>query len=121
MEQYLSLLKEIKQDGEWKSNRTGIRTLMIDGAMRRYDLRKGFPAATTKQLAWRQVRGELCGFLRGYTNAEQFRELGCRVWDQNANENVAWLANPFRKGTDDLGPVYGAQWRRWSAHKLLEI
>src|SRR5690606_1966289 len=44
-----------------------------------------------------------------------------KVWDQNANENAAWLANPYREGPDDLGPVYGVQWRRWPAYQLLPL
>jgi thymidylate synthase len=59
------------------------------------------------------VAGELLGFFRGYTSAAQFRALGCRVWDANANENAQWLANPQRAGTDDLGRIYGVQWTRW--------
>jgi thymidylate synthase len=119
MQQYLAVMRDIRENGEWKENRTGIRTLMIDGAMARYDLRKGFPAVTTKKLAWNAVKGELCGFLRGFTSAADFRDFGCRVWDQNANENKQWLDNPFRKGTDHLGPVYGAQWRNWKAYKKI--
>ena len=54
------------------------------------------------------------GFIRGYDNAADFRELGCKIWDANANENPAWLANPNRQGTDDLGRIYGVQWRDWN-------
>jgi thymidylate synthase len=63
---------------------------------------------------------ELIGFLRGYRNAAKFRQLGCSVWDQNANENTQWLANPYREGTDDLGPIYGVQWRSWPAYKVID-
>lgn len=120
MKQYLDIMRDIRENGEWKENRTGIRTLMVDGAMARYDVRSLFPAVTTKKLAWKMVKGELCGFLRGFTSAASFRDFGCRVWDQNANENKQWLANPFRKGEDDLGAVYGAQWRDWKAYKQLD-
>lgn len=112
---YMNLLEEILRDGTWQQNRTGIRTKFIPGAMIKYDLRNGFPATTLKKLAFKAVTGELIGFLRGYTNAAQFRELGCKIWDQNANENAAWLANPNRKGTDDLGCIYGSMWRKWPA------
>ena len=60
------------------------------------------------------------GFLRATRSAAEFRELGCKVWDQNANENAQWLANPYREGPDDLGPVYGVQWRQWPAYKVLD-
>jgi len=111
--QYLELLQDILDNGTWQENRTGIRTKFIPGAMIKYDLRKAFPAFTSKQLAFKACKGELIGFLRGYTNAADFRKLDCKIWDQNANENKDWLNNPNRKGTDDLGVVYGAMWRRW--------
>ena len=117
MKQYLELIKRVIDTGEWTENRTGIRTKMLPGAAMAFDLRKGFPAVTTKKLAFKSVVGELCAFLRASTSAADFRALGCKVWDQNANENQAWLNNPFREGTDDLGPVYGAQWRNWQAYK----
>jgi thymidylate synthase len=121
MRQYLDLIQTILDTGSWQENRTGIRTLSIPGAMMRFDLQKdGFPAVTTKKLAFKSVVGELIGFLRGSRSAAQFRELGCKVWDQNANENAAWLANPYRLGVDDLGPVYGVQWRQWPAYKLID-
>lgn len=113
MKQYLDLLKQVITDGEWQSNRTGIPTKRIDGAMLQFDLKDGFPAVTTKKLAFNQVKGELIGFIRGYDNAAAFRNLGCNIWDQNANENEAWLNNPSRKGVDDLGRIYGQQWRGW--------
>lgn len=117
MEQYLRLLKEVRDHGHRQANRTGIDALALPfGSMMRFDMADGFPAMTTKKLAFNSVKGELIGFLRGYTNAAQFRALGSKVWDQNANENAAWLANPNRKGTDDTGRIYGAQWRSWKAH-----
>jgi thymidylate synthase len=121
MKQYLDLIRTILDTGSWQENRTGIRTLSIPGAMMRFDLQKdGFPAVTTKKLAFKSVIGELIGFLRASRSAADFRALGCKVWDQNANENADWLANPYRQGEDDLGPVYGVQWRQWPAYKLLD-
>jgi len=121
MKQYLDLVRTVLDSGTWQENRTGIRTISIPGAMLRFDLQKdGFPAITTKRLAFKSVIGELIGFLRATRSAAEFRELGCKVWDQNANENVEWLANPYRLGEDDLGPVYGVQWREWPAYKLLD-
>jgi thymidylate synthase len=114
MKQYLKLLERVLEEGKWQGNRTGIPTKRIEGAMLEFNLKEGFPAVTTKKLAWKNVVGELLGFIRGYTDAEMFRELGCKVWDQNANENEAWLANRNRVGKDDLGRIYGAQWRNWT-------
>lgn len=119
MKQYLDLVQSIFDTGSWQDNRTGVRTLSMPGAMMRFDLQEGFPAVTTKKLAFKSAVGEMVGFLRGSRNAAEFRALGCKVWDQNANENQAWLANPYRLGEDDLGPVYGVQWRNWPAFKAL--
>jgi thymidylate synthase len=119
MKQYLDLVRQVFEQGSWHDNRTGVRTLSIPGAMMRFDLQEGFPAVTTKKLAFKSAIGELVGFMRGSRSAAEFRQLGCKVWDQNANENRPWLANPFRMGQDDLGPVYGVQWRRWPAYKVL--
>lgn len=118
MKQYLDLIKRVLDTGEWTENRTGIKTLMVPGAMMTYDLRQGFPAVTTKKLAFKSVVGELCAFLRAKRSAADFRALGCKVWDQNANENQQWLDNPYRTGHDDLGPVYGVQWREWPGFKF---
>ena len=120
MQQYQQLIETVLAEGSWQDNRTGIRTLSVPGAMMRFDLSKGFPAVTTKKLAFKAVVGELCAFLRASRSAADFRALGCKVWDQNANENRQWLDNPFRAGLDDLGPVYGVQWREWPAFKVLD-
>nr|WP_314901907.1 thymidylate synthase [uncultured Deefgea sp.] len=119
MKQYLNLVQEIFDNGSWQKNRTGVRTRSLPGAMMKFDLQDGFPAISTKKLAFKTAIGEMVGFLRGYRNAADFRALGCKVWDQNANENEQWLENPYRIDTDDLGPVYGVQWRNWPAYKII--
>lgn len=121
MHTYHSILSDILENGSRQANRTGIDTISIPGTSARYDLTEGFPAVTTKRLAWKAVVGELIGFLRGYDSAEQFRSLDCRIWDQNANENAQWLANPNRRGADDLGRIYGVQWRRWRDRRGGEV
>ena len=121
MQQYLQLVRDILEQGSWQTNRTGIRTLSLPGATLRFDLQQGFPAVTTKKLAFKSAIGEMVGFLRAYRSAADFRALGCKVWDQNANENQQWLANPYRLQEDDLGPVYGVQWREWPAYKLIDL
>jgi thymidylate synthase len=128
MLQYQNLIREIKQYGVRTPNRTGVDTLKLDGAMMRFDLEKdGFPAVTSKKLAFKSVIGELCAFLRASRSAADFRALGCKVWDANANQDNEdgsknpWLDNPFREGEDDLGPVYGVQWREWPGFKLVDL
>lgn len=120
MEQYKSLLRETVDHGIIKPNRTGVNTLGIIGAHRKFNMDDGFPMVSIKQTFWKQSIAEMLGFLRGYTSAEDFRKLGCTVWDENANGTGkpgspnAWLTNPYRAGTDDLGAIYGAQARNWS-------
>lgn len=121
MKQYLDLVRDVIENGTLQGNRTGIRTISLPGAMLRFDLQKGFPAITTRKLAFKSAIGEMVGFLRGVKNAGEFRELGCKVWDQNANENAQWLANPFRQGQDDLGEIYGVQWRQWPGYKRIPL
>lgn len=119
MEVYLDLLKLVLKEGVWHDNRTGVRSKSFPGLSMRFDLADGFPVVTTKKMAFNSAIGELIGFLRGLNSANKFRELGCRVWDANANENMAWLANPYRLGHDDLGRIYGEQWRGWNAFKKI--
>ena len=113
MKQYLNLLERVMDEGSWQQNRTGIPTKRLAGAMLEFDLKEGFPAITTKKLAFGAVKGELLGFIRGYDNAARFRALRCNVWNQNANENEAWVHNIARQGEDDLGRINGVQWRKW--------
>lgn len=120
MRQFLALVRSVLDTGTWQENRTGIRSISVPGASMRFDLAEGFPAITTRRLPFKSAVGELIGFLRGYRNAADFRALGCKVWDQNANENAAWLANPYRIEPDWLGEIYGYQWREWPAYKLLD-
>lgn len=120
MQQYLDLVRTILDSGSWQENRTGVRSISLPGAMLRFDLQQGFPAITTRRLAFKSAIGELVGFLRASRSAADFRALGCKVWDQNANENSQWLNNPYRSGIDDLGDIYGVQWRQWPAYKLLD-
>lgn len=113
MQQFHDMLEDILDNGVRRPNRTGEDTLFIPGYALKFNMADGFPAITTKQLYFKASRGELFGFFRGYQSAAQFREIGCKVWDGNANETPAWLANPNRKGQDDLGRIYGAQWTDW--------
>jgi thymidylate synthase len=114
MKPYLDLMQRVLNEGTRQSNRTGIDTLFVPGDMMKFDLQQGFPVVTTRKAAWKSAIGEMIGFIRGETNAAAFRDLKCKFWDQNANENKDWLANPHRKpGLDDLGEIYGFQWRNW--------
>jgi thymidylate synthase len=123
MKQYHDLVKRVLANGERMENRTGVDTIKDVGEMMKIDLRDGFPILTTKQTFYKSAANETFGFLRGYTSAADFRTLGVKVWDKNANEHGvkpnAWLSNPFREGEDHLGGVYGDQWRNWPGYKIL--
>lgn len=110
MKQYHDLLQKVLDEGILQNNRTGIPCYSIVGEMLSFDMNDGFPAITTKKLAFNQVKGELLGFIRGHTNVKDFQALGCNVWDLNANASY-WLDNPANKGDGDLGCIYGSQWR----------
>ncbi len=115
MYQYLALCQRIVNEGVWVENeRTGKKCLTVVNADLTYDVANNqFPIITTRKSYWKAAIAELLGYLRGYDNAADFRELGTRSWDANANQNEAWLKNPVRKGDDDMGRVYGVQGRSW--------
>ena len=115
MKQYLDLCQRLIQQGEWVENeRTGKRCLTVINADMVYDVANNkFPLLTTRKSFWKSAIAELLGYLRGYDNAADFRKLGTKTWDANANENSAWLSNPHRQGIDDMGRVYGVQGRGW--------
>lgn len=116
MKQYLALCERIINEGVWVENeRTGKRCLTVINADLEYDVAANeFPLITTRKSFWKGAIAELLGYLRGYDNAADFRKLGAKTWDANANENSAWLNNPHRKGHDDMGRVYGVQGRAWA-------
>ena len=115
MSQYLELCQRIVDDGVWVDNkRTGKRCRTVIDADFTYNVDENeFPLDTTRKSFWKAAIAELLGYIRGYDNARQFRELGAKTWDANANDNQAWLGNPYRKGDDDMGRVYGVQGRSW--------
>ncbi|HCI02421.1 MAG: thymidylate synthase [Oceanospirillaceae bacterium] len=109
MKQYLDLCQRIIDEGVWIDNeRTGKRCLTVINADLTYNVGAAeFPLVTTRKSYYKSAIAELLGYIRGYDNAADFRRLGTKTWDANANLNEAWLNNPYRKGEDDCGFIYG--------------
>ncbi len=115
MKQYLDLCNRIINEGTWiKNERTGKRCLTVINADLQYEVGKNeFPLITSRKSYFKSAIAEFLGYIRAYDNAADFRALGTKTWDANANLNEAWLNNPYRKGEDDMGRVYGVQARSW--------
>ena len=132
--QYQNLLADILISGRNKEDRTGTGTRSVFGRQIRHDMRDGFPLLTTKKMAWKTMVTELLWFLRGDTNIKYLVDNGCHIWDGDAYKNYCnqipeyskqftmskeeyiekiKTDDEFAKKWGDLGPIYGAQWRRW--------
>ena len=123
MKQYHDLLQDILDNGEIKDDRTGVGTYSVFGRNLRFDLRKGFPAITTKKLAWKACVSELLWFIEGSGDERRLAEI--LHGPDNAGKVTIWTPNaqaPYWKSKakfdGDLGRVYGVQWRHWNKYNV---
>lgn len=122
MKTYLEALKQVLDTGTERTDRTGTGTIGVFGMQQRYDLSKGFPAVTTKKLAWRAVVSELLWFIEGSGDEKRLREIlhGSRasekatIWTANATADY-WQESGWPQYEGDLGRIYGVQWRDWQS------
>lgn len=120
MDEYHRVLKEVLETGEPRPDRTGVGTISKFGMQMRFDLTEGFPAVTTKKLAWRSVVSELLWFIEGSGDENRLKEIlyGDRnvdkktIWTDNANADY-WIEKRMKRHAGDLGRIYGVQWRKW--------
>ena len=125
MKQYLDLLEDILLHGEERHDRTGVGTISVFGRSLRFNLKDGFPAVTTKKLAWKSVVSELLWFLEGSTNEHRLAEIknDNKPYDQltETEKKTIWTLNSENQGKQlgygngELGPIYGYNWRHWKA------
>jgi len=126
MKQYLEALEYILENGKDRDDRTGVGTRGVFGYQMRFDLRKEFPAVTTKKLAWKSVVSELLWMLEGSSDERRLAEIHygkpreelvgkTTIWTANADSQGAALGYTNNDTVKDLGPVYGHQWRSWDA------
>jgi thymidylate synthase len=104
---YQDLLQDILDNGIHKSDRTGTGTISVFGRQIRHNMKQGFPALTTKKLAWKQVVSELLWFLTGQTNIAFLHKHNNHIWDGDYEKSG--------RTDGDLGPIYGKQWRKWDS------
>lgn len=117
---YLDALKDILENGEHRPDRTGVGTISKFGIQMRFDLQQGFPAVTTKKLAWKACVSELLWFIEGSGDENRLKEIlhGERytdkktIWSDNATAPY-WTSKRLQRHAGDLGRVYGVQWRKW--------
>jgi thymidylate synthase len=132
LKQYHDALQYVLDNGIDCSNRTGVGTRSVFGYQMRFNLREGFPAVTTKRLAWKAAVGELLWFLEGSTDERRLAEITygthrmylrdkTTIWTANANAQGRALGYTNDECTKELGPVYGAQWRDFNGHGYDQI
>lgn len=114
MQNYIGLVQDVMDNGIDSDNRTDQRSKKVTGRSLRFNLLDGtIPIVTTRYINVQALVGELVGFIRGVTNYNEFKKLGCNFWYKNG-KNANWINSPNRNEEGDLGPIYGGQWRNYA-------
>jgi thymidylate synthase len=133
MKQYLDIVNRVLKQGKWKGNRTGVRTLACANVCFSHEMSEGFPLLTTKRVPLRVLAVELEGFIQGQTSKKWYQDRNCNIWNEWCNaqalrEYLDQSEHPLggsasqdevkaiQARIDDLGPIYGRQWRRYGEH-----
>lgn len=118
MRQLQNLIKNILDHGDPRMDRTGVGTLALFHQTLKFDLHHGFPAVTTKKLAFKTCMSELAWMLKGERDITPMVEDGCGIWNDNVSADI-WQDNKFCEGPTDAGRIYGVQWRGWVSNEGL--
>ncbi len=125
MDSYLEIVDRVLSKGDLKKNRTGVSAYTVVGAEFVHDMSQGFPLITTKKMASKSIRVELEGFINGETSKQWFKDRECNIWNDWCNPSrVPYGTDAFSQkqmaDENDLGPIYGWQWRHWGAEYIDE-
>lgn len=127
MQEYLRILKDVRENGTYKPNRTGIGTYSISGAMFKFNMTEGgFPLLTTKKMPPKCIFAELEGFIKGITDKKWYQERNCHIWDEWCNPAKVPYANDnltkqMMKDESDLGAIYGYQWNDYNGSGINQL
>jgi len=126
-EQYLDCLRKILKNGTLIPNRTGVAAYVVPHMMLQHDMSLGFPLLTTKKMAWKSIRVELEGFIKGITDKAWYKERGCNIWNEwcNPKKIPAGLNDAEKKAfqlqENDLGKIYGSVWRNFNSENYDQL
>ena len=126
MQSYLSILTQILKNGISSNYRTGVGTIRIPGATFQHSMENGFPLLTTKKMAFKSIRVELEGFIKGITDKQWYKERGCTIWNEWCNpQKISFASESERKQKqlkeNDLGKIYGYQWNNFNSSKYNQL
>jgi len=108
MQQYIQLIDRVLTPWQGQKDRTGVGTRYLFGETIKFDLTRGFPIVSLRNINYKAAFAEAAGFIQGATSKKAFSALGCNYWNTTGQ-------------SDDLGPIYGYQWRNWGGDQLAKL